>query len=41
MDVRFRVKYDNNKKWVIHDYLKKIPLKKKGNPHSIPKEFNS
>jgi hypothetical protein len=28
-----------NKKWVIYDFLKKIPLKKKGNPHSIPKEI--
>ncbi len=27
----------STKKWVICDFLKKIPLKKKGDPHSIPK----
>jgi hypothetical protein len=26
-----------NKKWVIWDFLKTFSLKKKGNPHSIPK----
>ncbi len=41
------MKYDTNKRWVIHNLsqqkmgnpqlLEKIPLKKKGNPHSTPK----
>jgi hypothetical protein len=31
------VKYDTNKRWVIHDFLEKIPLKKMGNPYSTPK----
>jgi hypothetical protein len=33
------MKYDTNKRWVILDFLKKIPLKKRGNPHSISKEI--
>jgi hypothetical protein len=31
------MKYDINKRWVICDFLKTFPLKKKGNPHLIPK----
>jgi hypothetical protein len=33
------VKYDTNKRWVICDFLKNFPLKKKGNLHSTLKEI--
>jgi hypothetical protein len=43
------MKYDTNKRWVIHNlnqqevgnprFLKTFSLKKRGNPHSIPKKI--
>jgi hypothetical protein len=43
------MKYDTNKRWVIHNlnqqeaanpwFFKKKSLKKRGNPHSIPKKI--
>jgi hypothetical protein len=49
VDMMNTVKYDTNKRWVIHNlspqevrnprFIKKNPLKKRGNPHSTPKEI--